>query len=63
MGGAAPTSANTGHNGKSSQYYRNYNYRESQRQPYARFNERYNQRYSPPAFPPTPSLNSSFQRY
>ena len=26
----------------------------------ARFDERYNQRYSPPAFPPTPSLNSSF---
>ena len=54
--------SNTGHNNKSSQYYRNYNYdcRESQRQPHTRFNERYNQRYSPPAFPPTPSLNSSF---
>ena len=53
---------NTGHDGKSSQYFRNYNYdyRESQRQPHARFDERYNQRYSPPAFPPTPSLNSSF---
>ena len=50
------------HEGKSSQYYRNYNndYRELQRQPHARFDERYNQRYSPPAFPPTPSLNSSF---
>ena len=48
----------------SSHYYRNnnhnYNYRESQRQPHARFDERYNQRYSPPAFPPTLSLNSSF---
>ena len=54
--------ANTGHESKSSQYYRNYNYdyRESQRQPHARFDKRYNQRYSPPAFPPTPSLNSSF---
>ena len=56
-GRAAPTGAN----GKSSpQYYRNHNYRELQRQPQARFDERYNQRYSPPAFPPTPSLNSSF---
>ena len=54
MGGAATTSTNTGHNGKSSQYYRNYNYRESQRQPHTRFNKRYNQRYSPLAFPPTP---------
>ena len=55
-------SANTGHDNRSSQYYRNYNYdyRESQRQPHARFDERYNQRYSPPVFPPTPSLNSSF---
>ena len=60
MGRAAPPGANTGHDGKSSQYYRNYNYRESQRQPHTRFDERYNQRYSPPAFPPTPSLNSSF---
>ena len=52
--------SNTGHDGKSSQYYRNYNYdyRELQRQPHARFDERYSQRYSPPAFPPTPSLNS-----
>ena len=53
-----------GPNTKSSQYYRNnnhnYDYRESQRQPHARFDERYNQRYSPPVFPPTPSLNSSF---
>ena len=57
------TSAYTGHDNKSSQYYRNYNYdyRESQRQPHARFDERYNQRYSPPVFPPTPSPNSSFQ--
>ena len=38
----------------------NYDYRESQRQPPARFDERYNQRYSPPVFPATPSLNSSF---
>ena len=30
------------------------------RQPHARFDERYNQRYSPPVFPSTPSLNSSF---
>ena len=54
--------SNTGHDNKSSQYYRNYNYdyRESQRQPHARFDKRYNQRYSPPVFPPTPSLNSSF---
>ena len=51
--------SNTGHDGKSSQYYRNYNYdyRDLQRQPHTR---RYNQRYSPPAFAPTPSLNSSF---
>ena len=57
-------SGNTGPNNKSSQYYRNnnynYDYRESQRQPHARFDERYNQRYSSPVFPPTPSLNSSF---
>ena len=54
--------ANTGHNDRSSQYYRNYNYdyRESQKQPHARFDERYNQRYSPLVFPPTPPLNSSF---
>ena len=54
------TSANTGHNNRSSQYYRNYSYdyRESQKQPHTRFDERYNQRYSPPVFPPTPSLNS-----
>ena len=55
---------NMGPNNKSSQYYRNnnhnYDYRESQRQPHARFDKRYNQRYSPPVFPPTPSLNSSF---
>ena len=38
----------------------NFNYRELQRQTHARFDERYNQRYSPPVFPPTPSLNSSF---
>ena len=49
---------------KSSQYHRNnnynYDYRESQRQPCTSFDKRYNQRYSPPVFPPTPSLNSSF---
>ena len=55
-GRAAPMGAN----GKPSQYYRNHNYRELQRQPQVRFDERYKQRYSPPAFPPTPSLNSSF---
>ena len=57
-------SGNTGSYKKPSQYFRNnnlnYNYRESQRQPHARFDERYNQRYSPPVFPPTLSLNSSF---
>ena len=39
--------SHTGHDGKSSQYYRNYNYdyRKSQRQPHTRFDERYNQRY------------------
>ena len=55
---------NMGPSNKSSQYYRNnnqnYDCRESQRQPHARFDKRYNQRYSPPVFPPTPSLNSSF---
>ena len=60
MGRAATTSINTEHNGKSSQYYRNYNYRESKRQPHARFDERYNQWYSPPAYPPTLPLNSTF---
>ena len=49
---------------KTLHYYRNnnynYDYRESQRQPHARFDERYIQRYSPPVFPLTPSLNSSF---
>ena len=61
-GRAAPMGANTGHKSRSSRYYRNHNfdYRELQRQPHARFNERYNQRYSPPVFSPTPSLNSSF---
>ena len=53
-----------GPNIKSSQFWSNtntnFNYRELQRQPHARFDERYNQRYSPPVFPPTPSLNSSF---
>ena len=57
-------SGNSKPNNRSSQFFRNTNnnfdYRESQRQPHARFDERYNQRYSPPVFPPTPSLNSSF---
>ena len=29
-------------------------------QQHARFDEKYNQWYSPPAYPPTPSLNSTF---
>ena len=46
---------------KSSRYTNyNYNYRELQRQPQARFDKRYNQSYSPPVFQLTPSLNSSF---
>ena len=53
-----------GPNNRPSQSYRNanynYHYRETQRQPHTRFDERYNQRYSPPVFPLTPSLNSSF---
>ena len=53
-----------GPNNRPSQSYRNanynYHYRETQRQPHARFDERYNQRYSPPVLPSTPSLNSSF---
>ena len=57
-------SGNSGPNTRPSQSSRNtnynYDYRESQRQPHARFDERYNQRYSPPIFPLTPSLNSSF---
>ena len=57
-------SGNSGPNNRSSQFFRNttnnFDYRESQRQPHARFDERYNQRYSPPVFPLTPSLNSSF---
>ena len=61
-GTVAPMGANNAHDNRSSQYYRNhdFDYRESQRQPHARFNERYNQRYSPPVFPQTPSLNGSF---
>ena len=55
---------NMGPSNSSSHYYRNnhhnYDYRESQRWPHTRFDERYNQRYSPPVFPPTPLLNSSF---
>ena len=37
-------------------------YRDQQRnnQQHARFDERYNQWYSPPAYPPTPLLNSTF---
>ena len=57
-------SGNSGPNNRSSQFFRNttnnFDYRASQRQPHARFDERYNQRYSPPVFPLTPLLNSSF---
>ena len=55
-GRSALTGANTGHDSRN----HNFDYRESGRQPHARFNKRYNQRYSPPVFPPTPSLNNSF---
>ena len=43
-------------------YNNNFNHRNQQRdtQPHAWFDERYNQRYSSPAYPPTPSLNSTF---
>ena len=57
-------SGNPGPNNRPSQSSRhanyNFDYRESQRQPHARFDERYNQKYSPTVFPLTPSLNSSF---
>ena len=48
--------AKTGHDSRN----HNFDYRESWRQPHARFNEKYNQKYSPPVFPPTPSLNNPF---
>ena len=41
--------------------FRNYGYQQrGPAQSHARFDERYNQHYSPPIYPPTPSLNSSF---
>ena len=41
--------------------FRNYVYQpRGPTQSHARFDERYNQQYSPPIYPPTPSLNSSF---
>ena len=55
---------NPGPNNRPSQSSRhanyNFDYREPQRQPHARFDEGYNQKYSPTVFPLTPSLNSSF---
>ena len=45
----------------SSSNFRNYRYQpRGPTQSHARFDERYNQQYSPPIYPPTPSLNSSF---
>ena len=45
----------------SSSNFRNYEYQQrGPAQSHARFDERYNQQYSPPIYPPTPSLNSSF---
>ena len=45
----------------SSASFRNYGYQpRGPMQSHARFDERYNQQYSPPIYPPTPSLNSSF---
>ena len=45
----------------SSSNFRNYGYQpRGPTQSHARFDERYNQQYSPPIYPPTPSLNSSF---
>ena len=41
--------------------FRNYgNQPRGPKQSHARFDEKYNQEYSPPIYPPTPSLNSSF---
>ena len=41
--------------------FRDYGYNQQRgSQSHARFDERYNQQYSPPIYPPTPSLNSSF---
>ena len=44
------------------QYNDNSNFRDQQRgnQQHMQFDERYSRRYSPPAYPPTPSLNSTF---
>ena len=44
------------------QFNDNSHYRDQHRgtQQHTWFNEKYNQRYSPPAYPPTPSLNSTF---
>ena len=44
------------------QFNDNSHYRDQQRgtQQHAWFDERYNWRYLPPAYPPTPSLNSTF---
>ena len=45
----------------SSSSFRNYGYQpRGPTQSHAWFDERYNQQYSPPIYPPTPSLNSSF---
>ena len=45
----------------SSSNFRNYGYQpRGPAQSHTRFDERYNQQYSPPIYPPTPSLNSSF---
>ena len=41
--------------------FRDYGYNQQRgAQSHTRFDERYNQKYSPPIYPPTPSLNSSF---
>ena len=46
---------------QSNSNFRNYGYNQQRgAQSHARFDERYNQQYSPPIYPPTPSLNSSF---
>ena len=49
------------HANNSSSNFRNYGYQlRGPAQSHARFDGRYNQQYSPPIYPPTPSLNSSF---
>ena len=46
---------------QSNSNFRNYGYNQQRGvQSYTRFDKRYNQQYSPPIYPPTPSLNSSF---